>query len=260
MKFEREISSLFGDSFTHDLQRLIEKGAIEKETIKSLADDMGVTTAYTANKDKDPFNGVDTMEQMMDDWYQKKLCLIGHEEAWNLLVKVFGENCSPLVFQTITKGKTSTNTGAPHYTPGGNQPQARMNPFRVTTGGQVGNISQDTATNIDKSQKNITNNYYNEAHKDEKKKKGAQEEGSSSSQHDNTNFSEFDPQQSASVSRSHNRVTNIFTTVKGDGNYLSGGNAAGRDLSQHQDIYTVALIVVLVAVFFALLFNLIRFL
>ena len=69
-----------------------------------------------------------------------------------------------------------------------------------------------------------------------------------------------DPQQPASVSRSHNRVTNIYTTVTGDGNNLSGGNAAGRDISQHQDIYTVALIVVLVAVFFALIFNLIRFL
>ena len=62
MKYKAEIKSLFGDSFTHDLRGLIEKGAIEKETIKRLADDMGVSTAYTANKDKDPFNGVDTME------------------------------------------------------------------------------------------------------------------------------------------------------------------------------------------------------
>ena len=77
MKFKREINSLFGDSFTHDLRGLIEKGAIEKEIIKSRADDMRVSTAYMANKDKDPFNGVDTMEQMLDDWYQKKLCLIG---------------------------------------------------------------------------------------------------------------------------------------------------------------------------------------
>ena len=159
MKFKEEINSLFGDSFTRDLRRLIEKGAIEKETIKSLAHDMGVSTAYTANKDKDPFNGVDTMEQMLDDWFQKKLCLVRPEEAWNLLVKVFGENCSPLVFQTITKGKTSTNTGAPPYTPGDGQPQARTNSFTVNiTGGVVnGNISQDTATNMDKTQKNITN-------------------------------------------------------------------------------------------------------
>ena len=112
MKFKEEINSLFGDSFIRDLRRLIEKGAIEKEIIKSLADDMRVSTAYMANKDKDPFNGVDTMEQMLDDWYQKKLCLISQEEAWNLLVKMFEENCSPLVLQTIRKGKPSTDTGA----------------------------------------------------------------------------------------------------------------------------------------------------
>ena len=107
MKFKREINSFFGDSFTHDLRGLIEKGAIEKEAIRSLSHDMGVTTAYTANKDKDPFNGVDTMEQMLDDWYQKKLCLISQEEAWNLLVKVFEENCSPLVLHTIRESSSS---------------------------------------------------------------------------------------------------------------------------------------------------------
>ena len=113
MKFKGEINSLFGDSFTHDLRGLIEKSAVEKENIKSLAHDMGVSTAYTANKDKDPFNGVDTMEQMLDEWYQKKLCQLSQEEAWNLLIKVFEENCSALVLHTIRKGKPSTNTGAP---------------------------------------------------------------------------------------------------------------------------------------------------
>ena len=54
MKFKEEVNSLFGDSFTRELRRLIEKGAIEKEIIKSLADDMRVSTAYMANKDKDP--------------------------------------------------------------------------------------------------------------------------------------------------------------------------------------------------------------
>ena len=154
MKFKREINSFFGDSFTHDLRGLIEKGAIEKEAIRSLSHDMGVTTAYTANKDKDPFNGVDTMEQMLDEWYQKKLCLMGQEEAWNLLVDVFDENCSPLVIHTIRRGKPST--GAPPSTSrppaGEGQPQARRNPFTVNmTGGQVGYISQDTATYMDKS-------------------------------------------------------------------------------------------------------------
>ena len=74
------------------------------------------------------------------------------------------------------------------------------------------------------------------------------------------NLAEFYSQQPASISGSNHTLTTIYTTVTGDGNNLSGGNAAGRDLSQHQDIYTVALIVVLVAVFFALIFNLIRFL
>ena len=162
MKFKREINSLFGDSFTQNLRGLIEKGAIEKETVKSLADDMGVPTAYTANKDKDPFNGVDTMEQMLDDWYQKKLCLINHEEAWNLLVDVLKENCSPFVLHTIREGKPSTNTGAPHSSlrppAGEGQPQARRNSFEVNmTGGQVGYISQDTATNMDKSKIEINN-------------------------------------------------------------------------------------------------------
>ena len=159
MKFKEEINSLFGDSFTRDLRRLMEKGAIEKEIIKSLADDMKVSTAYMANKDKDPFNGVDTMEQMMDDWYLNELGQLSQEKAWNLLVKVFGENCKPFVLHKIREGKTSTNTGAPPYTPGDGQPQARTNSFTVNiTGGVVnGNISQDTATNMDKTQKNITN-------------------------------------------------------------------------------------------------------
>ena len=103
MKFKGEINSLFGDSFTRDLRRLIEKGAIEKETIKSLSHDMGVTTAYTANKDKDPFNGVDTMEQMLDDWYQKKLCLINRrlfKKEW-LVSSEFDNVYEDIVFRAF---------------------------------------------------------------------------------------------------------------------------------------------------------------
>ena len=52
------------------------------------------------------------------------------------------------------------------------------------------------------------------------------------------NLPEFDSPQPASVSGSHNRVTNIYNSVTGDDNSLPGGNAVGRDLSQRQEMWS----------------------
>ena len=122
MKFKGKINSLFGESVIRDLRRLIKESAIEKETIRSLADEMGVPTVYAAYKDRDPFDPVTTMEHILDEWYQQTISQMSPEDAWKLLTKVLGECCSPYVQQEITKGRNNTYTPPPS-----SQPQASPN-------------------------------------------------------------------------------------------------------------------------------------
>ena len=62
-------------------------------------------------------------------------------------------------------------------------------------------------------------------------------------------MTDFDPPHPASVSGSNNTITNIYNTVTGDDNSLPGGNAVGRDLGQHQEMWKCAFLVLLFAVF-----------
>ena len=74
------------------------------------------------------------------------------------------------------------------------------------------------------------------------------------------NLAEFYSQQPASISGSNHTLTTIYTTVTGEHNNLSGGNAAGRDLSQEMwnqlgPLFALAFFVLLLAVILAVIIN-----
>ena len=67
MRNREELDIILGPTILQKLFKFVQKGTISKELIKSLADEMKVTTTFKSYKDKDPFNPLDTFKAMLDE-------------------------------------------------------------------------------------------------------------------------------------------------------------------------------------------------
>ena len=65
MKYRDELDRILGPNMIKKITKLIEK-SINKTNLKNMADEMGVTCTFDNHKDKDSFDLITTLYDMLD--------------------------------------------------------------------------------------------------------------------------------------------------------------------------------------------------
>ena len=70
MKYRAEYNKILGPEMLKKFTEFIEKTTIIKSHLKNMADEMGVSSTFESQKDKDPFDAITTFDLMLE----KVLC------------------------------------------------------------------------------------------------------------------------------------------------------------------------------------------
>ena len=93
-----ELEEKLGSPVLATLFKLVAQGSLKRDELEkmSFAEHMNVVTTY--NQCQDDKKGVKlTLENMLDSWFENKLCLISPEESQSELLKILKAVCPPLV-------------------------------------------------------------------------------------------------------------------------------------------------------------------
>ena len=66
-----ELVEIFGEQVVSNFFSLVEDGSISKFNLRNMAFEMGVIQTYNAYKDRDPFNPMETCNNMLDEEMSK---------------------------------------------------------------------------------------------------------------------------------------------------------------------------------------------
>ena len=102
LRYQEGLEKKLGSPVLATLFKLVAQGSLKRDELKkmSFTEHMDVVTTYDqCQNDK---KGVKlTLENMLDSWFENKLCLISPEESQSELLKILKAVCLPLVSSTV---------------------------------------------------------------------------------------------------------------------------------------------------------------
>ena len=156
-----ELEEKLGSPVLATLFKFVAQGSLKRDELEkmSFAEHMNVVTTY--NQCENDKKGVKlTLENMLDRWFENKLCLISPEESQSELLKILKAVCPPLVSSAVEElivGKKSRKKELEEDTrtsPGNIENTVTGNNIMFTGGNNAqGNMTQNIQQN--NSQNNI---------------------------------------------------------------------------------------------------------
>ena len=102
LRYQVELEEKLGSPVLATLFKLVAQGSLKRDALEkmSFTEHMDVVTTYDqCQNDK---KGVKlTLENMLDSWFENKLCLISPEESQSELLKILKAVCPPLVSSAV---------------------------------------------------------------------------------------------------------------------------------------------------------------
>ena len=102
LRYQEGLEEKLGSPVLARLFKLVAQGSLKRDELEkmSFTEHMDVVTTYDqCQNDK---KGVKlTLENMLDSWFENKLCLISPEESQSELLKILKAVCPPLVFGAV---------------------------------------------------------------------------------------------------------------------------------------------------------------
>ena len=102
LRYQVELEEKLGSPVLATLFKFVAQGSLKRDELEkmSFTEHMDVVTTYDqCENDK---KGVKlTLENMLDSWFENKLCLISPEESQSELLKILKAVCLPLVSSTV---------------------------------------------------------------------------------------------------------------------------------------------------------------